>query len=73
MKQLFSTSEVARICMTQTHVLVYALSKGRIKEPVRLNGRRAFTEKDVELVKQYFSKGNIYNVSINNSFTQERP
>lgn len=62
-KNLFSMSEVSRISMTPTHRIVYALSAGRIKEPQRLNGRRCFRQKDVEMIKEYFSKGNIYKES----------
>lgn len=60
MKKLFSTVEVSRRAMIAPHRLVYALAQGRLKEPRRLNGRRCFSERDVEEVKAYFSKGNIY-------------
>lgn len=65
MKQVFSTVEVCRRVMIAPHQLVYALSTGKIQEPKRLNGRRCFSERDIEEVKEYFSKGDIYKESRN--------
>ncbi len=65
MKKLFSMAEVSRLSMTPAHRIVYALGTGRLREPRSLNGRRCFTEKDVEMVKGYFSKGNIYKERVN--------
>lgn len=55
MKKLFSMSEVGRLSLTAPHRIVYALNRGKIKEPRRLNGRRCFSEKDVETIKEYFN------------------
>ena len=65
MKRLFSTAEVCRQAMVAPHRLIYAMSQNKVPEPKdRLNGRRAFTLKDVEIIKAYFSKGNIYKVRV---------
>jgi hypothetical protein len=64
MQKLFSMSEVGRLSMTAPHRIAYALNQGKIKEPRRLNGRRCFSEKDVEIIKEYFSQGNIYKVRV---------
>lgn len=68
MKKLYSTAEVSRQAMIAPYRLVYALARGRIKEPRRLNGRRCWSERGVEEVKEYFSKGNIYKESRKNPF-----
>jgi DNA-binding transcriptional MerR regulator len=64
-KRLYSTAEVSRLSAIPPHRITYAMSRGRIKEPVRLNGRRAFTERDVAMVKGYFSNQDIYKVRVN--------
>jgi hypothetical protein len=66
MPNFLSTIEVSRQAMVAPHRLVYALTQNKIREPKRLNGRRLFREKDVEIVKEYFSKGNIYKESRKN-------
>jgi DNA-binding transcriptional MerR regulator len=56
MTQVFSTVEVCRRAMIAPHQLVYALASGKIREPKRLNGRRCFSEKNIEEVKKYFRR-----------------
>lgn len=57
MKKLFSTAEVCRQAMVAPHRLVYAMSQNKIPEPRnRLNGRRAFTLRDVARIKAYFNQ-----------------
>lgn len=72
MKKLYSTSEVCRQAMVAPHRLVYCLSQGKIREPRRLNGRRCFSERDVEQVKAYFSKGNIYKERVRSPYGEVR-
>jgi len=57
--QMFSTSEVARESGVPPHRVSYALLCGKIKEPSRLKGRRAFSPRDLERVKIFFSKNNV--------------
>lgn len=62
MPQIMSMAEVAKLAGVEPHRVQYALSRGRLPEPARVNGRRAFSPKDVERVREYFLKGNIYKV-----------
>ncbi|NBU73077.1 MAG: MerR family transcriptional regulator [Bacteroidetes bacterium] len=56
MTRMMSMSEVARLAMVAPHQLQYAFSRGRLREPTRVNGRRAFNQKDLERVKEYFNR-----------------
>lgn len=56
MKKLYSTAEVCRQALIAPHRLVYCLAQNRLKEPRRLNGRRCFSEKDLDRIKEYFNQ-----------------
>jgi len=56
MSGMMSMSEVARLAMVAPHQVQYAFSRGRLREPIRVNGRRAFSQKDLEKIKQYFNR-----------------
>lgn len=56
MRVLMSMTEVAQLALVEPHRIQYAFSRGRLREPSRVNGRRAFSQKDLERVKEYFNK-----------------
>ena len=47
---------VARTLGVQRHRITYALESGYVDEPARMEGRRAFAEKDIEQLRTYFQK-----------------
>ncbi len=54
--RLLSISDLSKESGIPRHKIVYALSTGSLREPQRLQNRRAFTATDLERVKQYFSR-----------------
>jgi len=55
MSELFTTSQVAKLLAIKPYQLTYALSIGVVDEPQRLSGRRLFSTKDIERLRQHFS------------------
>lgn len=54
--RLLSITDVARESGVPRHRICYALGNGSLKEPRRLQNRRCFTARDLEEIKQYFSR-----------------
>lgn len=54
--QLLSLADVAKESGVPRHRITYAIGNGRLKEPCRLQNRRCFTARDLEEIKQYFSR-----------------
>ncbi len=57
--RLLSITDVSKESGVPRHRIIYALSTGRIKEPQRLQNRRAFTASDLERVKQFFHRDEV--------------
>lgn len=56
MKEQFLLNEVAKQLSLPSHVLSYAISSGKLPEPVvRINNKRIFDKHDVERAKRYFA------------------
>lgn len=51
---MYSIAEVAERCGVAPHQVKYLLQKGVLKEPPRLNNRRAFSVADLEAVRRHF-------------------
>ena len=54
MEEYFSTGEAARLLRVPAYRIVYALDTGRIQEPVRLFGKRAFRWPDLTAMAEHF-------------------
>lgn len=54
--RLLSITDVAKEAGVARHKICYAITTGRIREPRRLQNRRCFTARDLERIKQYFSR-----------------
>jgi DNA-binding transcriptional MerR regulator len=48
MNNVLGLGSVARRLNVARHRIVYAVESGFVPEPARLEGRRAFSEKDIE-------------------------
>jgi len=53
---MYSIAEAAAVTGIATHRIRYLLEKGVLKEPTRLNGRRAFTPVDIEAIRRHFKE-----------------
>ena len=56
-RRLLSMSEVAKESMVPRYRISYALERGQLKEPPRLNGRRCFSNRDLEAIRNHFGRG----------------
>ncbi len=54
--RLLSITDVSKESGVPRHRITYALGTGRLKEPQRLQNRRAFTATDLERVKAFFQR-----------------
>jgi DNA-binding transcriptional MerR regulator len=54
--RLLSITDIAKESGVPRHRISYAIVTGRIREPRRLQNRRCFTARDLEEIKQYFSR-----------------
>lgn len=52
--RLMTIGEVARCIGVPQHKLTYAFSSGRLPEPQRVLGRRAFSQKDIARAAKHF-------------------
>lgn len=55
--RLLSMADIVRESQIPKYRIVYALEKGVLREPQRLNGRRCFTATDLERIVAFFTKG----------------
>ena len=46
--------DVAGILGVRPHRVVYAITSGRVPEPLRISGRRMFAKEDVENLRRHF-------------------
>ena len=55
----FILNEVAKFAGVKSHVVAYAISSGHLPEPcLRIAGKRIFSTKEVEQIKNYFANRN---------------
>jgi hypothetical protein len=54
MKTIFSTGEAARLLGVQPYRIEYALATGRIKEPNRVFGKRAYRWPELVALAEHF-------------------
>jgi len=54
MNEYLSTGEAARLLRVPAYRIVYALTTGRIQEPIRLFGKRAFRRSDLTAMAAHF-------------------
>ena len=52
--ELITLREAAAMLGVKPHVVVYALTSGKAKEPIWISGRRMFSHTDVEALRQAF-------------------
>jgi len=52
-----SIREVSQDLELPTHVVAYAVSSGKVKEPLRVSGRRMFSETDIAALRKVLKKG----------------
>ena len=56
MKSQLLLNEVARSLSLPAHVISYAISSGKLREPeLRINNHRVFTKEDVDQIQKYFA------------------
>jgi hypothetical protein len=55
MKQIYSKSEVVQLLGIKPYQIDYALSIGRIPEPNRICGRRAFRWREIVALAEHFN------------------
>lgn len=56
-KNMFSTTEAARLIGVKVHQLKYAIENGSIPDAsATFVGKRVFTEHDIERMKEYFDE-----------------
>ncbi len=53
-EELYSTGEVAKLLGVKPHQISYAIANGLIPEPGRFCGKRAFQERDVHRIAEFF-------------------
>ncbi len=53
---MYSIAEVAEVTGIATHRIRYLLDTDALKEPLRVNGRRAFTAADIEAIRRHFEQ-----------------
>jgi DNA-binding transcriptional MerR regulator len=56
MPQQYSLCEVARLTGVAYYRLYYAFYTGQLSEPAKIGRTRIFTDKDVQKIKEHFSK-----------------
>lgn len=52
--RLYSISEASELSGVAEHRIHYAIKKGFIKQPLSLNGRRGFTSRDIDGIREHF-------------------
>ena len=55
-QKFYSLKDVARAIHVSPHKIGYALSNGRLKEPLQISNRRLFSEADIKAAREYFAK-----------------
>jgi len=55
-QKYYSLKDVAKAIHVSPHKISYALTNGRLKEPLQITNRRLFTEADVKAAREYFAK-----------------
>jgi len=60
MQNLYLISEVAKKAGCQIFHVEYAIKTGKIKEPIRIGGRRVFDDQEVKFIINYFKKRREY-------------
>lgn len=53
-----STGEVSRLCGVGRWVITHLVESGKISEPVRIGGKRIFTDTDVEKIQAILLRKN---------------
>jgi DNA-binding transcriptional MerR regulator len=53
--KFLSIRDVVKQSGIPKHKIVYAMERGFLKEPQMISGRRCFTEKELESIKEYFA------------------
>ena len=51
-QQIMTLREVAAALDVPAHVVVYAITSGRAKEPLRISGRRMFSQTDIDSLRK---------------------
>lgn len=54
MKRIYSTGEAARLLGVPVHRISYAHASGKVKEPARVFGKRAYSENDLAALAKFF-------------------
>ena len=55
-QKFYSLKDVAKQIHVSPHKIGYALSNGRLKEPLQITNRRLFSEADIKAAREYFAK-----------------
>ena len=55
-QKYYSLKDVAKAIRISPHKISYALTNGRLKEPLQITHRRLFTEADIKAARDYFAK-----------------
>jgi len=53
--RIYSISEVSALSGVAEHRIHYAIKNGFIKTPLSLNGRRGFTSRDLDGIREHFN------------------
>lgn len=55
-KNYFSLGEASKLLNIPKYKLTYLLETGKVKEPIRVGGKRLFTKTEINYIKSYLRK-----------------
>lgn len=67
----YSTGELSKILGMSRCSLIYLLETGKIKEPMRIGGKRVFAKNDLEAIQQLLKERNNHEFDIRRNETAD--
>ncbi|NUM33732.1 MAG: helix-turn-helix domain-containing protein [Candidatus Brocadiae bacterium] len=67
----YSTGELSKILGMSRWSLIYLLETGKIKEPMRIGGKRVFAKNDLEAIQQLLKERNNHEFDIRRNETAD--